>query len=338
MLAGTTATPTGTLSYDPFGAQNGTDSQSVGTDAQASLLGYQSQPTDPTTGLVDMGTRLYDPTEGRFTTQDTQFGTPTDPATLNQYIYAQDSPLVYTDPNGERPTCNGCSRSETQEVTDEWAAGYAASQGDAATAAQYRKLATYYANHPSPPPPPAAARPIVALLSALPSGWVLRHGATIARGSGQYCHPVPRGVPSCFNQPSVPDQSWEQNVGLGGVFAVVFLLPVAADAVVTAGAGAAADSAGSDAFAEAAGGGRNAGFLRNYLGRPAGQLQRGINSLQDQIDAHLAKIANPADAVDDWEGMGSQEQDGLLSKWQGDVARQQAQQSILQDLLNGRLP
>ena len=60
--------------------------------------------------------------------------------------------------------------------------------------------------------------------------------------------------------------------------------------------------------------------------------------MQDQIDAHLAKIANPADAVDDWEGMGSQEQDGLLSKWQGDVARQQAQQSILQDLLNGRLP
>ncbi len=91
MLANVGATPTGTLSYDPFGAQDGTDSGSAGADAQASLLGYQSQPTDPTTGLVDMGARLYDPTQGRFTTQDTQFGTPTDPASLNQYLYAQDS-------------------------------------------------------------------------------------------------------------------------------------------------------------------------------------------------------------------------------------------------------
>jgi hypothetical protein len=100
----------------------------------------------------------------------------------------------------------------------------------------------------------------------------------------------------------------------------------------------AAESGASDAFAEAASGGRNAGFLRNYLGRPASQLQRGVNSLQRQIDTHLAKIADPAQAVDDWASLSRQEQAGLISKWQADIARQRAQQSILQDLLNGRGP
>ncbi len=183
MLANIGATPTGTLSYDPFGAQDGTDSGSVGADAQASLLGFQSQPTDPTTGLVDMGARLYDPSQGRFTTQDTQFGTPTDPATLNQYLYAQDSPLVYTDPNGERPACDQCSRSETQEVTDEWVAGYAASQGETTVASQYARQATYWANHPTPPPP-ARARPIVTLgLPGFHVGWSKGANAEATVGS-----------------------------------------------------------------------------------------------------------------------------------------------------------
>ena len=62
---------TGSLSYDPWGAPT-----AVGSDATASLLGYQSQPTDPTTGLVDMGARLDDPSKARFTTQDTLLGSP----------------------------------------------------------------------------------------------------------------------------------------------------------------------------------------------------------------------------------------------------------------------
>jgi hypothetical protein len=100
----------------------------------------------------------------------------------------------------------------------------------------------------------------------------------------------------------------------------------------------AAEEGAADAFAEAANGGPNAGFLRNYLDRPANQLQRGVNSLQRQIDSHLAKIVDPANAIGNWDTLSPQEQAGIISKWQGDIVRQRAQQSILQDLLNGRTP
>jgi hypothetical protein len=63
-----------------------------------------------------------------------------------------------------------------------------------------------------------------------------------------------------------------------------------------------------------------------------------VNSLQRQIDQHLAKLADPESAVDNWEELSPQEQQGLLSKWRGDVERQQAQQQILQGLLDGRTP
>jgi len=49
-----------------------------------------------------MGTRLYDPNQGRFTTKDSEFGGSDDPNTINQYTYAADSPLQYTDPTGTR--------------------------------------------------------------------------------------------------------------------------------------------------------------------------------------------------------------------------------------------
>lgn len=78
-----TGTATGTISYDPWGSP-----AAVGNDATTSLFGYQSQPTDPTTGLVDMSTRLYDPLQGRYTTEDSELGSATNPLTLNQYIYA----------------------------------------------------------------------------------------------------------------------------------------------------------------------------------------------------------------------------------------------------------
>jgi RHS repeat-associated protein len=93
VVTDTTGTPTGAISYDPWGTVDG----AVGSDAQQSLLGYQSQPTDPTTGLTDMGTRLYDPAMGRFTKRDVIFGSPTGPLTLNQYAYGADSPLVCTE-------------------------------------------------------------------------------------------------------------------------------------------------------------------------------------------------------------------------------------------------
>jgi RHS repeat-associated protein len=161
VITDTAGTATGTISYDPWGTVDG----AIGTDAQQSLLGYQSQPTDPTTGLTDMGTRLYDPAMGRFTERDVVFGTPTNPLTLNQYAYGADSPLVYTDPTGMLIQCSGCTDTEKQLAKEQTASGVAAAEGDSSAhnywAAQAASDYQYYIQYsggaidfPTPAPKP----------------------------------------------------------------------------------------------------------------------------------------------------------------------------------------
>ncbi len=84
---------TGSRSYDPWG-------KPLASSGSTSYLGYQGDPTDPSTGQVDMGTRSYEPTLGRFSSRDVLFGDPTSPMSLNQYVYATDSPITFTDPTG----------------------------------------------------------------------------------------------------------------------------------------------------------------------------------------------------------------------------------------------
>jgi hypothetical protein len=47
-----------------------------------------------------MGTRYYDPTEGRFTTKDVVFGNLLLPLSLNQFTYDTGNPVTWTDPDG----------------------------------------------------------------------------------------------------------------------------------------------------------------------------------------------------------------------------------------------
>jgi hypothetical protein len=93
-----------------------------------------------------------------------------------------------------------------------------------------------------------------------------------------------------------------------------------------------------DAFDTAAAGGRHAGFLENYVGRSEEELQKGVDSLQRQIDLHQGKIANPADYLDNWSGLDPRQQTGLVSKWGRDIQRLQEQRDILRALLEGRKP
>jgi RHS repeat-associated protein len=133
----TAGTASGTHTYDPYGKTV----TATGTGATAGF-GYQSDPTDPTTSLVDMGTRLYDPSQGRFTSQDSEFGGWDDPNTINQYTYAADSPLQYTDPTGMR-------------ICLDDACHYGVDPAHM-TKAQQRTIWTQYNNSPSqkPSPPP----------------------------------------------------------------------------------------------------------------------------------------------------------------------------------------
>ena len=64
-----------------------------------------SRPTfatefDAETGLMHMGAREYDPETGRFLQEDPI-------PTINQYAYARDNPILFSDPTGAYPTGAG---------------------------------------------------------------------------------------------------------------------------------------------------------------------------------------------------------------------------------------
>jgi len=92
-LASTTGTVQGTRAFDPYGRPRT-------TTGETSALGFQGAPTDGSTGLVDMVTRHYLPTLGRFITADQVFGNLMLPVSLNRFAYAAGNPVTWTDPDG----------------------------------------------------------------------------------------------------------------------------------------------------------------------------------------------------------------------------------------------
>jgi len=80
--------------YRPYGlsyAQSGTIKQ---------VFQYTGKPLDSATGLYNYGARFYDPSIGRFISEDSYMGSVTDPMSLNRYIYAEDNPMSFVDPSG----------------------------------------------------------------------------------------------------------------------------------------------------------------------------------------------------------------------------------------------
>jgi RHS repeat-associated protein len=94
-LAGMDGTLKGSTTYTPWGEKR---SQS----GEGAELGFQGDWTDADTGMVDMGARLYAPDLGRFTTTDPVAGDPSNPASMNEYIYGWDDPVSTIDPDGMR--------------------------------------------------------------------------------------------------------------------------------------------------------------------------------------------------------------------------------------------
>jgi RHS repeat-associated protein len=78
-----------TLEYDAYGRLTTRHGNA------AIQLGYSGRPTDPTSGLVNLRQRLYDPALGRFLSPD--------PIALpgnSGYVYVADNPLTFKDPLG----------------------------------------------------------------------------------------------------------------------------------------------------------------------------------------------------------------------------------------------
>ena len=61
--------------------------------------GYLDKPTNPVTGLTDIGARKYDTTLGTFISVDPILA-PSDPISLNGYTYAGNNPVTFSDPTG----------------------------------------------------------------------------------------------------------------------------------------------------------------------------------------------------------------------------------------------
>jgi RHS repeat-associated protein len=84
----------GSATYDPYGTV-------TATSGMKGNLGYQSGWTDPTTQRVEMGSRWYDPSVGRFISRDKVGLSPVpNSAAANRYAYVDDNPLNDTDPLG----------------------------------------------------------------------------------------------------------------------------------------------------------------------------------------------------------------------------------------------
>jgi RHS repeat-associated protein len=73
--------------------------------------GFAGAQTDSTTGLIQMGARLYNPAWGQFLSPDTITPARTSSQALNRYAYAFGNPANYTDTTGHQP----------EDVTDNYA-------------------------------------------------------------------------------------------------------------------------------------------------------------------------------------------------------------------------
>jgi RHS repeat-associated protein len=88
---------TWTEHYSPFGEK--IDDQD---EAKENSVGYTGHQFDGDTGLSYMQARYYDPVIGRFYSNDPVGYTASNPVmSFNRYLYVNNNPYKYTDPNGE---------------------------------------------------------------------------------------------------------------------------------------------------------------------------------------------------------------------------------------------
>jgi RHS repeat-associated protein len=93
-LTNETGAVTSTLLYDAWGNQR------AATGSDQGRYRFTGAELDQTTGLYHMGARFYDPTIGRWLSEDPVQEKPFEPATLNLYAYVANNPMVLTDPKG----------------------------------------------------------------------------------------------------------------------------------------------------------------------------------------------------------------------------------------------
>lgn len=84
--------------FRPYGERQ-EDPQS----ANYGSVGYTGHVQDADSGMVYAGARYYDPLIGRFMAIDPAPVAASAPGSFNRYLYANNNPYAYTDPDGELP-------------------------------------------------------------------------------------------------------------------------------------------------------------------------------------------------------------------------------------------
>lgn len=79
-------------------------------------------------------------------------------------------------------------------------------------------------------------------------------------------------------------------------------------------------------------------MVRDYLDKPAKEIQKGVNSYEKQIALHKDKIANPAKHCPDWDKLDPRQREALINKkWPAEIQVYEEQRSVLQSILNERI-
>ena len=102
MITYNDATMVYTDGYQPYGQDNGTPAGSFKNRATDKFTG---KPYSTSIGLYYEYRRWYDPSIGRFISQDPVKGEMSDPQGLNPYLYVNNDPVIFNDPSGECPWC-----------------------------------------------------------------------------------------------------------------------------------------------------------------------------------------------------------------------------------------
>ena len=92
---------TGSYSYTPYGSL--TDESMAGQErlAKGTFLGYNGEDYHTASGMVYLRARYYEPAMMRFSQKDSAPAEQYGPLSLNRYLYVEDDPVNYHDPDGE---------------------------------------------------------------------------------------------------------------------------------------------------------------------------------------------------------------------------------------------
>jgi len=88
-----------TQEYFPFGEKKG----SIQYSESEYKIKYSGKYSDDETGFSDFGARIYSPDLGRFLSQDPVGFSESSTKSFNKYIYANNNPYKYKDPDGKFP-------------------------------------------------------------------------------------------------------------------------------------------------------------------------------------------------------------------------------------------